>query len=150
MCAWGASGMAAVRQLETAGRCEARTREGPPPNRGWNARACRELLLRRRWPLPPVPGAEARACRPRRRGAQECRTWWSPPSYFAWQLRETRWLPTTKGLMKPSPGVFVRYPEVDSVAGDLVQYVVPPPTWEPDRFLEDGRDFFAALGLSTS
>jgi hypothetical protein len=71
------------------------------------------------------------------------------PSYFAWQLLETQWLPTTKGLMKPSAEVFVPSSKIKRVASDLIPYIGIPEGRKEQEFLSQGQDFFEFLGLCT-
>ena len=68
-------------------------------------------------------------------------------SYFAWQLYETAWLPTTKGLQKPSEHVFTPSAKVKDVAGDLATYVLVPREWDVDEFAKKGKKLFEFLGL---
>jgi len=68
-------------------------------------------------------------------------------SYFAWQLRTTSWLPTTKGLQCPSANIFVPSAKVKGVAGDLATYVLVPEGWDTDGFIQEGKNLFAFLGL---
>ena len=72
------------------------------------------------------------------------------PSYFAWQLWETKWLPTTKGLMKPSAEVFVPSTKIKRVAGDFIPYLSIPEGRKEQEFLSQGQEFLVEfLGLST-
>ncbi len=69
------------------------------------------------------------------------------PSYFAYQVLETKWLPTTKGLMKPSKEIFVPLPKIKKVAGDLIPYISIPEGWKEQEFLSQGQEVFRFLGL---
>ncbi len=70
-------------------------------------------------------------------------------SYLTWQLLETPWLPTTKGLMKPSAEVFVPSSKIKRVAGDLIPYISIPEGWKEQEFLGIGKKFFEFLGIRT-
>jgi|GEM_PF-3314574 len=69
------------------------------------------------------------------------------PSYLHYQLLETKWLPTTHGLMKPSPSIFVPLPKISKVVGNLVPYVIVPLGWKDQDFLSQGQKLFRFLGL---
>jgi len=71
------------------------------------------------------------------------------PSYFAWQLLETKWLPTDKGLMEPSAEIFLPLPKIKKVVGDLVPYISIPGSWKEQEFLVQGQEFFKSLELRT-
>lgn len=70
-------------------------------------------------------------------------------SYLTWQLLGTQWLPTTKGLMKPSAEVFVPSSKIKRVAGDLIPYISIPEGWKEQEFLSQGQEFFKFLSLRT-
>lgn len=68
-------------------------------------------------------------------------------SYFAWQLLEMAWLPTTSGLKRPSAEVFVPSRKVKEVAGDLATYVHVPDGWDANALVQQGKTLFEFLGL---
>ena len=68
-------------------------------------------------------------------------------SYFAFQLHNNSWLPTTKGLKWPCAEVFVPCREVKEVAGDLATYVLVPEDWDIEEFIQKGKNLFGFLGL---
>ena len=70
------------------------------------------------------------------------------PSYFSYQLLETNWIPTTKGLMKATKDIFVPFPKLKKVAGELVPYVIIPEGWKEQEFLSQGQNLFRFLGLT--
>lgn len=70
-------------------------------------------------------------------------------SYLTWQLLGTQWLPTTKGLMKPSAEVFVPSSKIKRVAGDLIPYISIPEGWKEHEPLSQGQEFFEFLGIRT-
>jgi len=73
------------------------------------------------------------------------------PSYLEYQLRETKWLPTTKGLKKPSKEIFLPRKEIQRVAGDLVPYLILPDGCNEQEFFNQGREFFEEfLSLRTN
>lgn len=71
------------------------------------------------------------------------------PSFFKWQLLETGWLPTNKGIMKPLENIFIPLAKIKRVAGALVPYISIPEGWKEQEFLNSGQDFFKFLGLCT-
>ena len=44
-------------------------------------------------------------------------------SYFAWQLKNSAWLPTTRGIRTPGPDVFLRNSETEPAFGRLPTYL---------------------------
>jgi len=68
-------------------------------------------------------------------------------SYFAWEIRKTSWLPTTKGLQEPSSKIFLPVQKVKEIAGDLPAYVIVPDGWNKDEFIKKGAPLFQFLDL---
>ncbi len=72
------------------------------------------------------------------------------PSYFRWCLLNSEWLPTTKGLKKPSPEIFVPTRSIKKIAGNLVCYVEVPEGWNEEDFVKQGQGLFQFLGLKAT
>lgn len=64
-------------------------------------------------------------------------------SYFAFQLKESVWLPTKDGLVKPIKTVFVPNKQIKHLGKDLLVYVDVD-----EKLIEKGTDFFKDIGLS--
>jgi len=65
-------------------------------------------------------------------------------SYLLWQLKNTEWLPTTRGMRRPGPEVFLPTPELRRVAGDLGTYLKLP-----EKTIGDARDLWRLLQLTS-
>jgi len=65
------------------------------------------------------------------------------PSYFEYQLKGSRWLPTTKGLAIPSE-VFAPLREIKKVGGNIVPYLKIPEEKARQR-----KEFLQFLGVRT-
>lgn len=63
------------------------------------------------------------------------------PSYFAYQLRVSKWLPTTKGLAS-ARGVFAPLREIRKVGGNLVSYLRIP-----EEKARQSQEFLQFLGI---
>ena len=66
------------------------------------------------------------------------------PSFFAFLLKTSSWLPTNEGVKAPSPDVFIPTKEIRRVAGHIVAYLCLQ-----ENLIKQGQDFFEFLGLST-
>jgi len=71
---------------------------------------------------------------------------WNPkkvPSFFAFLLKTSSWLPTNEGLEAPSADIFIPTEEMRRVAGHLVTYL------DLQEGFAEGQYFYQFIGLST-
>jgi len=66
------------------------------------------------------------------------------PSFFAFLLKTSSWLPTNNGFKAPSSDIFIPTKEIRRVAGHIATYLDLK-----EKLIKHGRDFFEFLGLST-
>lgn len=72
---------------------------------------------------------------------------WNPkkvPSFFAFLMKTSSWLPTNEDLKAPSSDIFIPTEEMRRVAGYFVTYLDLQ-----GELVEQGQDFFEFIGLST-
>ena len=70
----------------------------------------------------------------------------SVSSYFRWQLKNTLWIATTKGLKSPSDNIFLPTRDIKEMAGDYVEYILMPDKYKK----ESSQQLFNYLDINTS
>ncbi|MCX6771535.1 MAG: DUF3883 domain-containing protein [Candidatus Micrarchaeota archaeon] len=67
-------------------------------------------------------------------------------SYLYWELTQTSWIPTSKGMMLPSTNIFVKTDKIKKIAGDSVPYLLLPDGITNDEL--ENSEFVKFLGIS--
>jgi hypothetical protein len=63
-------------------------------------------------------------------------------SYFAFLLKESKWLPSKAGLVKPTKTVYIPNEQIKRIGEDLLVYLEVD-----DNLIDKGKDFFKEIGI---